>query len=219
MKRVALLSAGVLLASLGANGPPEGLCGHGIGEGQEPGQAAELWDTADGGLTDSGLVDSGGKPDGSAIGGSSGKALHLIHAGTGEDLGLLVDLKTLTVFSEKFSALIELGTIQPTQGAAILFSEADCNGKRYVAVPAPRSPPAISNYVPILGPQATYLQPTGPALRNVYVGSILTQQGMDLDGTVKCSIYGKLYPNDVTEYVDTRIKRRPADSQLKVELR
>ncbi len=209
MKRISLLSAAVLLASLGADGSPDGLCGHGMDTN------AGLIESADSG----GIVDGGGgMPDGAPMGGPSGKAPHLINFTTGEDLGLLIDLQTLTVFSEKFNALFELGTVQPTRSVPIYFTEADCYGKRYITPPV-LSPPQLANKVVTLGPQATYLQPTGSVLHDLFIGSQLKNAGGTVDGMLECSNVGAVVKGNFIEYIDTRVKRRPPDEQLKVELR
>lgn len=209
MMRISLLSASVLLASVGTDGSPDGLCGHGMDT------SAELIETADaGGMTDGG----GGVPDGATMGGPSGKSPHLINIMTGEDLGLLIDLQTLTVFSEKFNALFELGTVQPTRGVPIYFAEADCYGKRYITPPV-LSPPQLANKVVTIGPQATYLQPTGPVLHDLFIGSQLMNAGGTLDGMLECPRVGSVVKGNFIEYIDTRVKRRPPDNQLKVELR
>lgn len=215
MARTALLSAAILIVSLGADGSQASLCG-----GQDPGRmdvAPEEGPTSDV-AGDGGTPGDGGvRPDGGAMGGGSGKVPHLIHAPTGEDLGTLVDLLTLTVYSEKFDALIELGTYQPTKSVSIWFSEKDCNGKRYLEVQAP-SVPRLSNKVFMIGATGTYLKPTGPVLRAPPLASFVRNSGGIIGNRLECfNSTGGM--GDFTEYVDTGMKQRPPDEQLKVELR
>lgn len=209
MKRIVLLSAAVLFASLGADGTPAGLCG----QGMEPAEFTE--ELTDGG----GAADAGGTPDLSPPGGSSGKVLHLINTVTGEDLGILADLRTLTVFSAKLNVLIELGTNQPTTGTYIYFSKAACAGNRYVAQATSPSP-ALTNLVFILGAQASYLQQVGGVVPVIHVFSRLKQADpTKLDGSVLCENIDTVFNNQLIQFVDTAVKVRPPDNQLKVELR
>jgi len=213
MKRVALLSAAILLANLGADGS-QGLCGHDM---EIVPETEETTDAPDGGTTDDGGTSDGGMADGGT--GTSGKAPHLINKMTGEDLGLLIDLRTLTVFTDKVNAPIVLGMIRPRLSTRIYFSEPDCNGTRLIIPARYDDDPKISNLIFMIGPQSTYLQPIGDLLPNQRVGSYLTNSDGTLDSSLQCSNMGGVIMENFSKYVDTKVKRRPPDDQLKIELR
>lgn len=212
MKRIIVFSTAVLLATMGADGSSAGLCGTEMApSGEEP----VTDDVGDGGT----MADSGGTPDAGGMGGSSGKQPHLINTVTGEDLGLLIDLGTLTVFSERLNSLITLGATQPNRSVEIYFSEQNCNGDRYIMSNNLNPPtPKLTNQAWVMGPQATYLRPVGSPLSGKEYHSLLKQAGLDLDGRVACqNSDGRT--DYLQQYVDTGVRRRPPDSQLKVELR
>ena len=203
MKRILLFSATVLLATVGADGPPAG-CGPGMESLKS---------------TDGGSADAGDTPDLSTGGGCCGRVPHLINLASGEDLGILVDVPSLTVFSEKINALIMLGTDLPTTSAFIYFSKADCNGNPYIMQASPPQP-RITNIVFVLGPQATYLQPVGNVVPTIHVFSRMKPADTTkVDGIVACENIDMLVTNQLVKYVDTHVKVRPPDDQLKVELR
>lgn len=217
MARIALLSAAVLVANLGVDGSPASSCGP---ETAKLDTLSGETDAPDGGMTDdAGTSDGGGRPDGGGMGTGSGKVPHLINIMTGEDLGALVALPTLTVYYEKADALIELGAVPPTQSGAVYFPEKDCNGKRYIQSGPPKNPPALTNKIDSVGPLGTYLKPTGPLMRDPPILSFVRNSGYKIGAGLECINYTPPAGKDYTEYVDTGMKPRPPDNQLKVELR
>lgn len=213
--RTALFSLALLMGTVGSDGASNGC------ESPQPEVQTLLMD--DGGMSDGG----GMRPDGAAVpdGGTpaaSGKVPHLINLTTGEDLGILVDVDMLVVYSEKASALIALGKLVPSGNGQLLFPEPDCKGTPVIAkneqyyVPAPK----LANMAWLLGPSGTYLMPVGPTLFDPVVKSTRKAKTLGVDGMTICeNVAVYIYRDRVTEVVDTGILRRPPDEKLKVELR
>jgi len=222
MKRTIAFTGVLLAASMGAGGPAGSMCG--MGMGPVPDTNTET-DAPDGGMTDDGgtsdggggMPDGGGStPDGGGMGSGSGKSTHLVNSETGEDLGYIVELATLTVFHEKFNGLVTYSQwFTPiSEETSIYYPELDCKGKGLI-----RGRSRIQNWAYKLGPKATYLQNVGPWLKDSVVKSRLTSYMFKYDGRTTCENLSASIDQELTDFVDSGVKRRPPDDKLKFELR
>lgn len=218
MKRTLLFSMVVLLVNMGVDSQSGTMCGTGMGGMTSllDGGAVPDGDAPDGG---GGMPDGGLMPDGGGMGGGSGKVPHLINTETGEDLGVLVDLKTLTVFSEKTNALITLGEFAPPRDSTPFhYPELNCMGKPLIIL-GPSPNPPITNLFWLAAQTGTYLRPVGTYLSGSVVKSYRGRKNPDVDGMTICTNISPSIRNDLVDYADSGIKLRPTDDKLRVELR
>lgn len=163
----------------------------------------------------------GGMPDGGAPM-DAVRVPHLINTATGEDYGVLVDLRTLTVAPAASDFVVALGLLRPSNGSPVFYPDPDCRG-----TPAVWSSPTYDTLLPRLGNVANligvnghYLAPVGSVLRDAVVRSRLVMKGAELNGQTRCeNVTTYIEYNSLIYFVDTNLTQRPPDNKLRVELR
>lgn len=183
-------------------------------------------DGADGGSPDG--RGGGGSPDGgggSPDGGGGGRP-HLIVAASGEDLGLLIDLKTVTVLVERVGAIITLGRaviFGMPSAVDYYFVDKDCKGTPMIQRLLDDSPglPIVANHYYNLGPAGTYVRRAKQLPRTPYQ-SVLRPKDASYDGSTTCMSLGPGIADDLYELADSGVRfQKPTyrSEELRVELR
>lgn len=171
------------------------------------------------------LSPDGGADGGAPDGGTPMDAVrvpHLINTATGEDYGVLVDLKTLTVAPAASDFVIALGQLRPSNGSPIFYPDPDCKGTPSVwSTPTYDTLlPRLSNVANLIGVNGHYLAPVGSVLRDAIVRSKLEKKTGSFNGQTRCeNVTTYVEYNNLINFVDTNLTLRPTDDKIRVELR
>lgn len=152
------------------------------------------------------------------------KQLHLVVASSGEDLGVLVDLQTFTVFVEKANALVTLNRAVHFGMPSVAnyhYVDRDCKGTPMIyRLGNPEVPPLHNSYY-WLGPAGTYVRMSKQLPRTPYQSMLIAKDGA-YDGMTTCRNTDPAIRDDFWEPADSGVRfQKPTykPEDLRVEAR